>query len=134
VSQEEQARLDKQDYLSIFINSILEGGRKQLTRENAKVIFDACLRSYRERLQQKERLLNARIEKETKSLKKRQAVLNKNQDMETEEEQEHQKFIAETSFRKKILEQRLTRVSNHQPSFEWRTHFLSLSSIKLLPK
>jgi hypothetical protein len=42
-------------------------------------------------------------------VKKRQAVLNKNPDMDREEEEEHQKIMAEANFRKKILEQRLSR-------------------------
>jgi hypothetical protein len=37
-------------------------------------------------------------------------MLAKNPDMEREEEEEHEKFIAETNFRKRILEQRLARV------------------------
>ncbi len=69
------------------------------------------MKAYKERLKNKEKLILARLEKESKTLKKRQALLAKNPDIEREEEDEHLKFIAETTFRKRILEQRLTRVS-----------------------
>jgi len=110
-SAPQDKNMDKQDLLSVFLNSVLDNARKNMTKELAKQVVETCLRSYKERLQQKERLLLARLEKESKALKKRQAMLSKNQaDMETEEEQEHQRFIAEAGFRKRILEQRLSRV------------------------
>ena len=102
---------EKQDYIAIFITSALDNGKKTLNRETARQIVESCLKSYRERLQQKEKLLVSRYEKESKAIKKRQAKLSKKQqDMEAEEEEEHQRFIAEASFKTNILRKRLERV------------------------
>lgn len=75
----------------------------------AKAIVDSAMKAYRERLKTKEKLILTRLDKENKLLKKRQAVLNKNPDMDREEEEEHQKAIADAIFRKRILEQRHSR-------------------------
>ncbi|PRP72990.1 Pyruvate decarboxylase [Planoprotostelium fungivorum] len=111
-AQVEESLPEKQDYLSIFIASVLENGRKQMNKDTARIIVDAALKSFKDRLSQKEKLLNARLEKESKAMRKRVTLMNKSQDMETEEELEHQRFIAETTFRKRILEQRMKRVSS----------------------
>lgn len=87
-----------------------DGGKKVLSATLAQQIVDNCLKAYKERLQAKEKLLVYRLDKETKALKKKQALLNKNTDMDKEEEEEHLKFIQETTFKRRILEKRLEKV------------------------
>jgi hypothetical protein len=72
--------------------------------------LETCIKSFKDRLASKEKLISSRLEKETKALKKRQNILNKNNDLDPEEETEHVKFIQETAFKKRILEKRLFKV------------------------
>eukprot|EP01116_Phalansterium_solitarium_P011902 TRINITY_DN2775_c0_g1_i5.p1 TRINITY_DN2775_c0_g1~~TRINITY_DN2775_c0_g1_i5.p1 ORF type:complete len:502 (-),score=200.22 TRINITY_DN2775_c0_g1_i5:220-1725(-) len=104
--------VDKEDYVSIFVNSFLSSGKKKLNAQTAKQVYQNCLKAYRERLTDKEQLLLSRLEKETKALRKRQMILDKNQDMQADEEHEHRSYILKATFRKRILEKRLMKLQS----------------------
>lgn len=109
-SNGDQSKEDPKDFLSIFLKNAIESG-KEINPESVSQIYQQCVRAYKERLQAKERLILSRLDKETRIIRKRQTQLNKNPDMDKEEEDELMKYIHEASFRKRILEKRLARVT-----------------------
>jgi len=94
------------DYLAPFLHSLPTD--KPMTRELAVQVKEACLKAMRDRLVQKYNLIQSRLEKENSALQKRQKAreLDKTQ---PENEDDYERFVQETSFRIKILEQRLLR-------------------------
>ncbi len=101
------------DLISLYIGTAMKG-KKEMTPAIAKAVVEACLKSFSERLLSKEKMIQNRIEKENKAIKKKQAQMTKAHEMlEKEEEEEQRKSIQEISFRKRILEQRMQK---HQQS------------------
>lgn len=95
------------DYLTPFLQSVRATG-PELSREDAQVVRDMCLRNLKERLLERANIIQARLDKENAALAKRQAAFQRSQrehDQGTDEEFE--RFCSETMFRIQILEQRL---------------------------
>jgi hypothetical protein len=57
---------DKQEWVSIFLNSYTENGKRTLTGELAKSIIESAMKAYKDRLRTKERLILTRLDKESK--------------------------------------------------------------------
>ncbi len=60
---------DKQEWVSIFLNSYTENGKKSLSADLVKQIVDSAMKAFRERLRSKERLILSRLDKELKVTK-----------------------------------------------------------------
>eukprot|EP01112_Ceratiomyxa_fruticulosa_P015298 TRINITY_DN4476_c0_g2_i2.p1 TRINITY_DN4476_c0_g2~~TRINITY_DN4476_c0_g2_i2.p1 ORF type:complete len:915 (-),score=212.17 TRINITY_DN4476_c0_g2_i2:88-2832(-) len=96
------------DYLAPYLHSLPLD--KPMTREIAVQVKEACLKAMRDRLVQKYNLIQSRLEKENSALQKRQKAREIDKTQNTpESEEEYERFVQETSFRIKILEQRLAR-------------------------
>lgn len=109
---QDEEDLENLDFVELLILSELRKLQvKMIDHKNAKVILDSCLKTYKERMKQKEKLIQTRLEKEVKSLKKKQMLANR-REMDNQEELTLQETISSSKLRKRILEQRLFR--HHQ--------------------
>lgn len=81
-----------------------------MTAPIAQKAVENCIKAYKERLIGKEKLIQARIDRETKLLKKYHNAFHKNPDMDKDDEEEYERAIQEATFRKRILEKRLAKV------------------------
>ncbi|XP_040185178.1 dynein regulatory complex subunit 7 isoform X1 [Rana temporaria] len=109
-AQEErlQSALLEQDYLAPFLARL--GDPERLTRAQAQQVKEDCLRDLKQRLIEKANLIQARFEKETQELQKKQQWYQENQTSMTQEVQDtYTEYCSEAMFRIQILEARLTR-------------------------
>jgi len=113
--EEEMRKRDMElDYLAPFLSRI--GDPKTLTREDATKIKEECLQDLKQRLIDKANLIQARFEKETQELQKKQAWYQQNQmNMTKEDEEDYLNFCSESMFRIHILELRLSRHKEMAP-------------------
>ncbi|XP_073515968.1 dynein regulatory complex subunit 7 [Phyllobates terribilis] len=96
------------DYLAPYL--ALVGDPEKLTRLQAQQVKDDCLRDLKNRLVQQANLIQARFEKETQELQKKQQWYHQNQpSMTREDEEAYLEFCSEAMFRIQILETRLSR-------------------------
>ncbi|XP_027713724.1 dynein regulatory complex subunit 7 isoform X1 [Vombatus ursinus] len=109
-AQEEHMRQveAKLDYLAPFLVQLPPG--EKLTRWQALRLKDECLNDFKQRLIDKANLIQARFEKETQELQKKQQWYQENQvTMTTEDEDAYLTYCSQAMFRIRILEQRLNR-------------------------
>ncbi|KAM3920678.1 dynein regulatory complex subunit 7 [Leptodactylus fuscus] len=96
------------DYLAPYL-AIL-GDPEKLTRLQAQQVKEDCLRDLKNRLIQQANLIQARFEKETQELQKKQQWYHQNQpSMNKEDEEAYLEYCSEAMFRIQILEARLNR-------------------------
>ncbi|KAM4017283.1 dynein regulatory complex subunit 7 [Anomaloglossus baeobatrachus] len=96
------------DYLAPYLS--LVGDPEKLTRLQAQQVKDDCLRDLKNRLVQQANLIQARFEKETQELQKKQQWYHQNQpSLRREDEEAYLEFCSEAMFRIQILETRLNR-------------------------
>ncbi|XP_055001900.1 dynein regulatory complex subunit 7 [Sorex araneus] len=96
------------DYLAPFLAQLPPG--EKLTRWQALHVKDECLNDFKERLIDKANLIQARFEKETQELQKKQQWYQENQmTLTTEDEDVYLSYCSQAMFRIRILEQRLNR-------------------------
>eukprot|EP00112_Aurelia_sp_Birch-Aquarium-sp1_P024025 Seg740.7 transcript_id=Seg740.7/GoldUCD/mRNA.D3Y31 product="Dynein regulatory complex subunit 7" protein_id=Seg740.7/GoldUCD/D3Y31 len=113
--EEEMRKRDMElDYLAPFLSRI--GNPKYLTRQDAFKIKEECLQDLKHRLIDKANLIQARFEKETQELQKKQTWYQQNQmNMTKEDEEDYLNFCSEAMFRIHILELRLSRHKEMAP-------------------
>lgn len=116
--QEKEDELRKRDaeldYLAPFLARI--GNPDRLTRNDAFKVKEQCLNDLKQRLIDKANLIQARFEKETSELQKKQAWYQENQmSMSKEDEEDYLNFCSESMFRIHILELRLNRHKEMAP-------------------
>ncbi|XP_069595703.1 dynein regulatory complex subunit 7 [Ranitomeya imitator] len=105
--QERRAELCR-DYLAPYLAPV--GDPEKLTRLQAQQVKDDCLRDLKNRLVQQANLIQARFEKETQELQKKQQWYHQNQpSMTREDEEAYLEFCSEAMFQIQILETRLNR-------------------------
>jgi len=108
-AQREEKELD---YLAPFLakispEDIVDG---KLSRQQAFTLRQDCLADLKTRLIDRANLIQARFEKETQELQKRQSWYQQNQvSMQKSDEQEYLSYCNDAMFRIHILEQRLNR-------------------------
>ncbi|KAM9192373.1 dynein regulatory complex subunit 7 isoform 1-T1 [Dugong dugon] len=110
VMQEEHLRqMETQlDYLAPFLAQLPPG--EKLTRWQAVRLKDECLSDFKQRLIDKANLIQARFEKETQELQKKQQWYQENQVTLTPEDEDlYLSYCSQAMFRIRILEQRLNR-------------------------
>ncbi|KAL5008992.1 hypothetical protein ScPMuIL_014573 [Solemya velum] len=102
------------DYLAPFLSQI--GDPEKLTRKQACQLKEDCLADLKQRLIDKANLIQARFEKETQELQKKQAWYQQNQvSMQKDDEEEYLNYCSEAMFRIHILELRLNRHKEMAP-------------------
>ncbi|XP_049720428.1 dynein regulatory complex subunit 7 isoform X2 [Elephas maximus indicus] len=96
------------DYLAPFLAQLPPG--EKLTRWQAVRLKDECLSDFKQRLIDKANLIQARFEKETQELQKKQQWYQENQVTLTPEDEDlYLSYCSQAMFRIRILEQRLNR-------------------------
>ncbi|XP_056381324.1 dynein regulatory complex subunit 7 isoform X4 [Hyla sarda] len=96
------------DYLAPYL--ALLGDPEKLTRLQAQQVKEDCLQDLKNRLIQQANLIQARFEKETQELQKKQQWYHQNQpSMNKEDEEAYLEYCSEAMFRIQILETRLNR-------------------------
>uniref|UniRef100_A0A2K5EI03 Dynein regulatory complex subunit 7 n=1 Tax=Aotus nancymaae TaxID=37293 RepID=A0A2K5EI03_AOTNA len=96
------------DYLAPFLVQLPPG--EKLTRWQAVRLKDECLSDFKQRLINKANLIQARFEKETQELQKKQQWYQENQVTLTPEDEDlYLSYCSQAMFRIRILEQRLNR-------------------------
>ncbi|XP_069822533.1 dynein regulatory complex subunit 7 isoform X3 [Dendropsophus ebraccatus] len=96
------------DYLAPYL--ALLGDPEKLTRVQAQQVKEDCLQDLKNRLIQQANLIQARFEKETQELQKKQQWYHQNQpSMNKEDEEAYLEYCSEAMFRIQILETRLNR-------------------------
>ncbi|CAI9616551.1 unnamed protein product [Staurois parvus] len=96
------------DYLASFLARL--GNPERLTRAQAQQVREDCLSDLKHRLIEQANLIQARFEKETQELQKKQQWYQENQTSMTQEVQDtYTEYCSEAMFRIQILEARLTR-------------------------
>uniref|UniRef100_F6SS68 Dynein regulatory complex subunit 7 n=1 Tax=Callithrix jacchus TaxID=9483 RepID=F6SS68_CALJA len=96
------------DYLAPFLVQLPPG--EKLTRWQAARLKDECLSDFKQRLINKANLIQARFEKETQELQKKQQWYQENQVTLTPEDEDlYLSYCSQAMFRIRILEQRLNR-------------------------
>ncbi|XP_041350936.1 dynein regulatory complex subunit 7-like [Gigantopelta aegis] len=116
--QKEAEKMRKQemeiDYLAPFLAQI--GDPEKITRMQAYKLKEDCLADLKQRLIDKANLIQARFEKETQELQKKQAWYQQNQvSMQKDDEEEYLNYCSEAMFRIHILEMRLNRHKESAP-------------------
>uniref|UniRef100_A0A8D0GJM9 Dynein regulatory complex subunit 7 n=1 Tax=Sphenodon punctatus TaxID=8508 RepID=A0A8D0GJM9_SPHPU len=114
--QEERQRQVEQDldYLAPFL--IQMGGTEKMTKWLALRLKEDCLNDFKHRLIDKANLIQARFEKETQELQKKQQWYQQNQlSMTLEDEDAYLAYCSEAMFRIRILEIRLNRHKEMAP-------------------
>jgi len=113
--EEEMRKRDMElDYLAPFLARI--GQPEKLSPSDAIRVKEECLSDLKQRLIDKANLIQARFEKETDALQKKQMWYQENQmNMTKEDEDEYLNFCSEAMFRIHILELRLTRHKEMAP-------------------
>ncbi|XP_071973018.1 dynein regulatory complex subunit 7 isoform X2 [Engystomops pustulosus] len=102
------------DYLAPYLALI--GDPEKLTRLQAQQVKEDCLRDLKDRLIQQANLIQARFEKETQELQKKQQWYHQNQpSMNKEDEEAYLEYCSEAMFRIQILETRLNRHKESAP-------------------
>ncbi|KAK3597164.1 hypothetical protein CHS0354_038091 [Potamilus streckersoni] len=102
------------DYLAPFLAQL--GEPEKLTRQQAYQLREDCLGDLKQRLIDKANLIQARFEKETQELQKKQAWYQQNQvSMQKNDEEEYLNYCSEAMFRIHILELRLNRHKENAP-------------------
>jgi len=98
------------DYLTPFLPRPMAKDDPPLSRDEALVARDACLKSLKDRLVERANIVQSRLDEENAALSKRQATFQRNRDhMEAADEAEYERYCQEAMFRIQILEQRLDR-------------------------
>ncbi|XP_075692909.1 dynein regulatory complex subunit 7, partial [Rhinoderma darwinii] len=106
--QHQRRAVQELDYLAPFL--ALLGDSEKLTRLQAQQVKDDCLRDLKQRLIQQANLIQARFEKETQELQKKQQWYHQNQpSINQEDESAYLEYCSEVMFRIQILETRLNR-------------------------
>ncbi|KAG8524304.1 Dynein regulatory complex subunit 7 [Galemys pyrenaicus] len=96
------------DYLAPFLAQLPP--TEKLTRWQAIRLKDECLNDFKQRLIDKANLIQARFEKETQELQKKQQWYQENQvTLTAEDEDLYLSYCSQAMFRIRILEQRLNR-------------------------
>ncbi|XP_006148500.1 dynein regulatory complex subunit 7 isoform X2 [Tupaia chinensis] len=96
------------DYLAPFLAQLPPG--EKLTRWQAVRLKDECLSDFKQRLIDKANLIQARFERETQELQKKQQWYQENQvTLTAEDEDLYLSYCSQAMFRIRILEQRLNR-------------------------
>ncbi|XP_072168175.1 dynein regulatory complex subunit 7-like [Diadema setosum] len=116
LQMEEKKRREEMelDYLAPFLAQI--GDPEKLTRQQALKLKEDCLADLKMRLIDKANLIQARFEKETVELQKKQQWYQQNQiNMQKEDEEEYLEYCSEAMFRIHILELRLNRHKEMAP-------------------
>ncbi|KAM4614463.1 dynein regulatory complex subunit 7 [Discoglossus pictus] len=114
--QEEQQRraMLELDYLAPFLAQM--GDPEKLRHDQANQVKGECLRDLKQRLIEKANLIQARFEKETQELQKKQQWYQQSQmTMSKEDEESYLEFCSEAMFRIEILEKRLNRHKEMAP-------------------
>ncbi|XP_066493846.1 dynein regulatory complex subunit 7 [Tiliqua scincoides] len=114
--QEERQRQVEQDldYLAPFL--IQMGGVDKMTKWLALRLKEECLNDFKHRLVEKANLIQARFEKETQELQKKQQWYQQNQlNMTLEDEDAYLSYCSDAIFRIRILELRLSRHKEKAP-------------------
>ncbi|KAL5464124.1 hypothetical protein EMCRGX_G033091 [Ephydatia muelleri] len=108
-AEEERIRKEKEmDYLAPFLARV--GDPPTLDHKQAKEVAETCLQDLRTRLVDMANVIQARFEKETDELQKKQAWYKQNQTgLTKEKEAEYVSYCSDAMFRIHILEQRLNR-------------------------
>lgn len=102
------------DYLAPFMAKL--GDPEKLTKWQVVKLKEDCLADLKQRLIDKANLIQARFEKETGELQKKQLWYQKNQmSMSREDEEAYLTYCGEAMFRIHILEQRLTKHKERAP-------------------
>ncbi|OCT84694.1 dynein regulatory complex subunit 7 [Xenopus laevis] len=102
------------DYLAPFLAQL--GDPERLTRWQAQQVKEECLSDMKQRLIEKANLIQARFEKETQELQKKQQWYQQNQmSMSKEDEDSYLDYCSEAMFRIHILETRLNRHKDLAP-------------------
>nr|XP_008120536.2 PREDICTED: dynein regulatory complex subunit 7 [Anolis carolinensis] len=108
--QEERQRQVEQelDYLAPFLIQV--GGTEKMTKWLALRLKEDCLSDFKHRLVDKANLIQARFEKESQELQKKQQWYQQNQaNMTLEDEEAYLNYCSDAMFRIRILEVRLSR-------------------------
>ncbi|XP_045298851.1 dynein regulatory complex subunit 7 isoform X1 [Leopardus geoffroyi] len=96
------------DYLAPFLAQLPPS--EKMTRWQAMRVKDECLSDFKQRLIDKANLIQARFEKETQELQKKQQWYQENQvTLTVEDEDLYLSYCSQAMFRIRILEQRLNR-------------------------
>ncbi|ESO96481.1 hypothetical protein LOTGIDRAFT_115813, partial [Lottia gigantea] len=102
------------DYLAPFLAQI--GDPEHVQRPQAFKLKEDCLNDLKQRLIDKANLIQARFEKETQELQKKQAWYQQNQvSMSKENEEDYLNYCSDAMFRIHILELRLNRHKEMAP-------------------
>ncbi|XP_045186908.2 dynein regulatory complex subunit 7-like isoform X2 [Mercenaria mercenaria] len=102
------------DYLAPFLAQI--GDPDKITRQQAYKLKEDCLADLKQRLIDKANLIQARFEKETQKLQKKQAWYQQNQvSMLKDDEESYLEYCSQAMFRIHILELRLNRHKDQAP-------------------
>ncbi|XP_007670184.2 dynein regulatory complex subunit 7 isoform X2 [Ornithorhynchus anatinus] len=102
------------DYLAPFLLQLSPG--EKLNRWQVLRLKENCLNDFKQRLIDKANLIQARFEKETKDLQKKQQWYQENQvTMTVEDEDAYLSYCSEAMFRIRILELRLNRHKEQAP-------------------
>ncbi|XP_038610067.1 dynein regulatory complex subunit 7 isoform X3 [Tachyglossus aculeatus] len=102
------------DYLAPFLMQLPPG--EKMTRWQVLRLKENCLNDFKQRLIDKANLIQARFEKETKELQKKQQWYQENQvTMTVEDEDAYLSYCSEVMFRIRILELRLNRHKEQAP-------------------
>jgi len=102
------------DYLAPFLAQA--GDPDKITHKLAYQLKEECLADLKQRLIDKANLIQARFEKETQELQKKQAWYQQNQvSMQKDDEEEYLNYCSEAMFRIHILELRLNRHKDIAP-------------------
>ncbi|CAH1791154.1 unnamed protein product [Owenia fusiformis] len=116
LAEEEKMRRQEMelDYLAPFLAQI--GDPEQISRQQAYKLKEDCLADLKQRLIDKANLIQARFEKETQELQKKQQWYQQNQvSMQKDDEAEYLAYCGEAMFRIHILELRLNRHKEMAP-------------------
>ncbi|KAF7242739.1 Dynein regulatory complex subunit 7 [Varanus komodoensis] len=116
LQQEERQRQVEQDldYLAPFL--IQMGGVEKMSKWLALRLKEDCLSDFKHRLVDKANLIQARFEKETQELQKKQQWYQQNQlNMTLEDEDAYLNYCSDAMFRIHILELRLSRHKEKAP-------------------
>ncbi|KAJ3015324.1 hypothetical protein HKX48_004663 [Thoreauomyces humboldtii] len=112
--EEEEAKAADLDYLSPFLVSYPTPTR--LTREEAFLVKDACLKNFKERLIDKANIIQNRLDDVTAEYQRRQLAYSRNADSMTPEETEtYVRFCNDALFKIHILEKRLAKHKETAP-------------------
>uniref|UniRef100_A0A8C6XB60 Dynein regulatory complex subunit 7 n=1 Tax=Naja naja TaxID=35670 RepID=A0A8C6XB60_NAJNA len=113
--EERQRQVEQElDYLAPFLIQV--GGLEKMTKWLALRLKEDCLNDFKHRLVDKANLIQARFEKETQELQKKQQWYQQNQlNMTLEDEDAYLNYCSEAMFRIRILELRLSRHKERAP-------------------